>query len=193
MIFSTVSGKFRRPGKRLGIDVQGRTRVVHLDQIGRCRLYGGLWLCAAVILGWRSLPYLGWVFDGQITPLQGDGPYYAVVLGIGIGWVKGRTVLRRSADRNIQRLWNISERAPITAIFNVSVLVLLGGMMALGVVLRHAPYDPSVKAWVIGITYPAVTVALGMGGIRIIGGLREKEQVDRQCNGMPWIRSHFRT
>jgi hypothetical protein len=37
-------------------------------------------------------------------------------------------------------------------------------MVGAGLALRLAPYDPTVKAWVVGILYPAIGLALIIGG-----------------------------
>jgi hypothetical protein len=42
-------------------------------------------------------------------------------------------------------------------------LVLL--MVGAGLALRHSPYDPRVKAWLVGILYPGIGVALIVGGL----------------------------
>jgi len=41
----------------------------------------------------------------------------------------------------------------------------LGLMIVLGVTLRTAEYDATVKAWTIGILYPGIGVALLIGGL----------------------------
>jgi hypothetical protein len=34
----------------------------------------------------------------------------------------------------------------------------------MGVALRHGPYDDQLKAWLVGIGYPAIAIALWIGG-----------------------------
>ena len=38
-------------------------------------------------------------------------------------------------------------------------------MVGAGLALRLAPYDADVKAWIVGILYPAIGVALIIGGL----------------------------
>ena len=38
-------------------------------------------------------------------------------------------------------------------------------LVGFGLTLRYAPYDADVKAWIVGILYPAIGVALFIGGL----------------------------
>ena len=68
---------------------------------------------------------------------------------------------KREAAAHIARS---GEGAPAWNVFSRGMLALVAFFVVLGLVLRLAPYDAVVKAWVVGISYPAVGVSLLIGG-----------------------------
>jgi hypothetical protein len=64
------------------------------------------------------------------------------LLALGLGFLKGRFIFSRLARRNIRRIRELSphkERICLFAFQAVQSYVIIAGMMALGIVLRHSP------------------------------------------------------
>jgi len=155
------------------MDLHGAT-----DMTVRSRryVYAALWFSASIILLCRSLPFLGWVQDETVHPLQADDVYLALCAAVAIGWFKGVTILRRSADRALFRFTAAGDRAPFNTVFSVSIVALIAFMMGLGTIIRLAPYAAEVKAWVVGIIYPAVALGLFLGGVHLVRGVTPRER-----------------
>jgi hypothetical protein len=49
-------------------------------------------------------------------------------------------------------------------VFSPFMILLVALMVALGLTLRFAPYDDTIRAWVVGILYPGIGIALMIGG-----------------------------
>lgn len=133
----------------------------------RCRVYGALWLFAAVVLVWRGLPYLG-VGDGARVALAGGEVVVALAAAAVLGVAKGLTVMRRAAHKARVRIATAGERGGLGTVFRGPVLLLIVGMMALGLTLRLAPYPDRWRAWVVGVVYPAVALALVLGSAPLL-------------------------
>lgn len=133
----------------------------------RCRLYGGLWVFAAALLAGRALVYYG-VGEGVDVVLRGREAAVALAVAVALGVLKGATVMRRAAWRARARIGAAGPRAGVWSVFPWSVLLLLGGMMALGWVIRRAPYPDEWRAWLVGIVYPAVAIALLIGAVPLL-------------------------
>lgn len=140
---------------------------------GRCRVYGALWVFAAGVLAVRALPWLG-LGDGAAVALHGGAVVVALVIALVIGLAKGLTVMRRAAVKARARIAAEGARASVLTVFRWPVLVLIGGMMALGFALRLAPYPEDWRAWVVGVLYPAVALALVLGAWPLLVGVRPR-------------------
>lgn len=143
----------------------------------RCRVVGGLWLLAAGILVWRVLPFLGVgapVGGTVAVPLVGGEVGVALAMAGAIGVGKGMTVMRRAAGRARGRIEAAGARAGLGSVFGWRVVVLIGGMMALGWVLRVAPYPEAWRAWVVGVVYPGVALALVIGAVPLVRSHSER-------------------
>ena len=121
-------------------------------------------MAVGVLLIWRGLPYAGFRSDPQITSLHGDQRWIALLVALVVGLGKGFTMLRKGARRAVAQIVSRGERAPVWTIFSPFMILLVGLMIAAGLALRLSPYDPQVKAWVVGILYPGIGVALIIGG-----------------------------
>lgn len=134
--------------------------------LGRCRLYGLLWWVAALILAARARPYFGegagaLGLSGQDAAIAGGA---ALIVGVG----KGVSVMRRAAERARSRIMRRGATAPPWSIFEPGVVLLIVGMMGLGMAIRLAPYPEHYRPWVVGITYPAVALALLIGSAPLL-------------------------
>ena len=67
-------------------------------------IYAGLWLLAASLLGWRSLPFLGLGQEVEPDCLNLEHRLWALCAACLIGVLKGRTVLKVAARRNVDGL-----------------------------------------------------------------------------------------
>lgn len=121
---------------------------------------GGLWFFVGFSLfivglsllnkGAQLLPSLA--YDGSFSIIAfftsfslsvPESQKLAIVLAMAIGFLKGRTVLKKSVNRQVARLSKLPERASIFSTFSPAFYILIGGMMTLGMSLRFAPifYD----------------------------------------------------
>jgi hypothetical protein len=85
-----------------------------------------------------------------------------------VGFLKGMTVLKKAARRNVLNLIEAGPEAPLRSVFPIRLVALVAFMMGLGFAIRLAPYDPVTKAWVIGILYPGIGFGLMIGGLEIL-------------------------
>lgn len=129
---------------------------------GRCRLYGLMWWIAALILAARARPFFG--PDG----LWMDDALLALGIAAVIGLLKGASIMRAAARRARGRIIKRGATAPPWSIFEPQVVMLIGGMMALGFAIRLAPYPEQYRMWAVGILYPGVALALIVGSAPLL-------------------------
>ncbi len=68
-----------------------------------------------------------------------------VSLGLVIGFLKGRVVLGKAANKVIGRILSLHNPFPISSLYSRSYVILLSSMIALGVCLRWIPVPYDVK------------------------------------------------
>jgi hypothetical protein len=99
---------------------------------------------------WFHLPYLGFL----------DRQHLAIgSLAIGIGLLKGKVILDRTANRVIARVDTLSEPNPLKSIgqmFGWKTIALILSMMGIGILLRRVGVSFEIR----GLIYLAVGVAL---------------------------------
>lgn len=138
------------------MSIAGRKTVVTL-----------VWAAVGLMLIWRGLPYAGFrEVDGVDAVLSGNDRWIALAAALVVGIGKGMTALRKGARRAVTHI-EASEQAPFWSVFSPVMILLVGAMVGLGLTLRFAPYDDGIKAWVVGILYPAIGVALILGGLLV--------------------------
>jgi hypothetical protein len=121
-------------------------------------------MAVGLLLIWRGLPYAGLRSTPDIVSLSGAQTWIALACGVVLGVGKGMTALRKGARRAATQIVARGEDAPAWTVFSPFMILLVGLMVGLGLTLRLAPYDATIKAWVIGILYPGIGVALLIGG-----------------------------
>lgn len=147
----------------------------------RQKLYALFWASAGAVVLWRGLPYLGWADWGHVAGLQGADRWIATAIGLVFGVVQGVTALRMAGRKAVDRMVEAGAVAsPLTMIKPATVL-LVGVMIGLGLLVRKAPYDPGIKAWVVGILYPGVSLSLFLGCVEL---LRQRD-IDAAPAGAP--------
>jgi hypothetical protein len=132
-----------------------------------------VWVAVGVLLIWRGLPYTGLResvdADGDglldIVGLAGNERWIALAAGVVLGIGKGMSALKKGARRAVRQIVDKGEQAAPWTVFSPAMILLVGLMVGAGLALRHAPYDPNVKAWIVGILYPGIGVALIIGGL----------------------------
>ena len=128
-----------------------------------------VWFAVGVLLVWRGLPYAGLresdAATRDFTPLAGSQVWIASAAALVVGLGKGFTMLRKGARRAARQIADKGEQAPIWTVFSPFMILLVGLMIGAGLALRLAPYDGVVKGWLIGILYPAIGLALMIGGL----------------------------
>lgn len=126
-----------------------------------------LWFAVGVMLIVRGLPYTGLVESADIVGLSGSDSWIALAAAAVIGVGKGFTALKKGARRAVTQIVKQGESAPPWTIFSPIMYLLVALMIGLGLALRHGSYDDTTKAWVVGIVYPAVGLALIIGGLLV--------------------------
>jgi len=134
----------------------------------RQRLYVLFWASAGTVVLWRGLPYLGWTSMGDVVGLHGADRWIATALGMAFGVVQGVTALRMAGRRAVDRMVAAGPEASPLTLLRPGTVLLVGVMIGLGLLVRKAPYDPEVKAWVIGILYPGVSLSLYLGCVELL-------------------------
>lgn len=101
-------------------------------------LSGFLWMIVGVILLGKGLALL----------LGPEDPLFALnAIALLIGFVKGRWVLRKSAERVIKRLSSLPNPCAIHAIYSKSYVFLILGMIALGMVFKFVSIPGEIKGF----------------------------------------------
>ena len=131
---------------------------------GRRNVVFVVWAAVGLMLVWRGLPYAGFRADPDVTGLQGGERWVALGAAAVVGAGKGFTMLRKGARRAVTQILGRGEDAPAWTVFSPLMILLVAIMVGFGLALRLTPYDASVKAWVVGILYPAIGLALFIGG-----------------------------
>lgn len=82
----------------------------------------------------------------MLAPLFGGGHQAAIVLivlGLFLGYFKGRFALKKTANRAIARIHSLPNPSPLHHLYNYKFYLLIALMMGLGMLLRvsHIPND----------------------------------------------------
>ena len=127
-----------------------------------------VWVAVGLMLIWRGLPYTGFRTEAGILGLQGNERWLALAAAVVVGLAKGFTALRKGARRAVTQIVAKGEHAPAWTVFSPFMILLVALMVAAGLLLRRGDYDPQIKAWLIGILYPGIGVALMLGGWQVL-------------------------
>jgi len=76
---------------------------------------------------------------GILAPLLGGGEMAAIlliVLGLFVGYMKGKHVLAKAATRSIERIRSLPEPVSLLYVYNLRYYLLLGGMVLLGLSIK---------------------------------------------------------
>jgi len=139
--------------------------MTSMSQQGRRWIVAVVWVAVGIMLIVRGLPYAGLRHSPDVVGLTGNDTWIALGLGLLVGLAKGFTLLRKGARRAVANIVQRGETAPAWTVFSLSMVLLVGLMIVFGLLLRRAPYDPQVKAWLVGILYPGIGIALIIGGL----------------------------
>jgi hypothetical protein len=136
-----------------------------MSQQGRRRVVAVVWIGAGIFLFIRGMPYNGLWHSTEVVSLSGNDTWIALGIGLLVGLAKGFTLLKKGARRAVTNIVKRGEYAPWWTVFAPSMILLVGLMIVFGVALRKAPYDDTVKAWLVGSLYPGIGLALVIGGL----------------------------
>lgn len=142
------------------MSIQGRRAIVCV-----------VWFAVGLLLIWRGLPYAGLREDAAVAEtlgphaLSGSNSWIALGLGVVVGIGKGMSALKKGARRAVRHIVDQGETASPFTVFSLPMVLLVLLMVAAGLAIRLAPYDPGVKAWLVGILYPGIGIALIIGGL----------------------------
>lgn len=124
------------------------------------RISGLLWLGVGCFL----------LIRGLLLDVRVESTVWIVVGGVtalAFGILKGLTVLRSMALRNLDRLSRLPQPAPLHRLFPGRTWLLILFFMGLGIALRFSPLPPVVRSTVL----LAVGLALLIGGLYILRNL----------------------
>ena len=96
---------------------------------------GAVWL---LIGCWLLQLGLNFIVEGGLPELAKIG---IITLALLIGYLKGKKVLGKSAQKGIQRIYSLSNPASITKIYKPSYYLLLGSMVGIGFLAKFLPLD----------------------------------------------------
>ena len=115
-----------------------------------------VWIVVGIMLGLRGMFWM--LADAHTHRLL----VMLIPLAVVLGFVKGATVLWKSAMRAIARIRQLGERTPFWQLYTPSTYLLVVGMMGFGIACRLVGAHWHVMG-VIGILYLVVGVALITG------------------------------
>jgi uncharacterized protein YacL len=141
----------------------GLDRQQHLWIASAIWIVVGTGLLTMGTIFWFHFPYLGFLDNEHL----GFGS-----LAIGIGLLKGKFILEKTAARTIDRVDSLTETNPVKSIiqmFGGKTISLILSMMGIGVVLRAAGVSFEIR----GLIYIAVGTALLWSCQRYIVAARE--------------------
>ncbi len=141
-------------------------------------LAGGMWCCIGVTLLVRGLSFIQMLMENNIQgPLVNflsrfslsqafSTPIILLLIGVLIGFIKGNTVLKKAAEKNIVRLIGM-EKIALWNIFPVSGWAIMLVMMVVGMMIKMLGISPDVR----GVVLVAVGSALIQGGMTYFTGI----------------------
>lgn len=68
-----------------------------------------------------------------------------VVFALFVGYIKGRYVLGKSAQRGVDRIRSFANPAPLQHIYSGKYYILLGGMVALGISIKYIGLSNDIR------------------------------------------------
>lgn len=71
-----------------------------------------------------------------------------ITLALFIGYLKGKRVLRKAAERQIARLLEMAPPLSIRNLYSPAYLLLLALMMGFGIALRYLPIAPDLRGFI---------------------------------------------
>lgn len=115
---------------------------------------GIIWLSIGAFLLFKGLRFIS---EGTIKPgtlcfqLQGifgtpqQSGAFLIAIGLFIGFIKGRFVLSKTVKRVSFRIASLPSPIRFTSVYAPSYWILIGSMVALGMVLRYLPIPVDLR------------------------------------------------
>ena len=91
------------------------------------------------------------VFLPMIAKGAGDwqqGALILITIAVFLGFLKGRIVLTKSANRIIKRIASFQGKVPVSKMYEAKYYILVGSMMLLGLSLKFFPIPLDIKAFI---------------------------------------------
>ncbi len=142
-------------------------RLTHVKAI---ILSGITWLAIGSLLLYKGLYYLVMCLFEQPIPLQHlsgwvggvqNAILLVIALGLVIGFVKGRYVLSKTAQRITKKIILQPSPLHLRDVYSKGYLLLIGGMMLLGMTMRFVPIGNDIR----GLIDTAIGFALMNGAL----------------------------
>jgi hypothetical protein len=119
---------------------------MHFQHKTLIRFSGIVWLLMGLFLLRRGILFLmSGLHDPNVSLLPfltswlgvaESGVALLVIIGLAIGYIKGKTVLKKSAYRVMNRLRTMPEPLPLHQLYHWSFYLLIGGMIGLGIMMN---------------------------------------------------------
>lgn len=125
-----------------------------LTYVGALAIYGVLWLAIAIFLGLKGLSYsleeVGVLKLETISEMEKKLASHRIAMMIAwgalLGFLKGKFVFSKVVHRVVCQMTEKEEPLSLFDLFTKRMLVLIGGMMVLGQIMRFSPIPLTVKA-----------------------------------------------
>ena len=119
------------------------------------RFSGISWLLIGSVLIYRAMRW----FIASTMPEEGvekafflkigdwKGVSLLCIVGICLGWAKGRLIFRKTVDRVVRRILQLPSPFPIRKMYAPGYLALMIGMSGFGMCFRFFPLPPDIKGF----------------------------------------------
>lgn len=143
--------------------------MLKLSHAALAMISGLIWMavgCSLMSLGLKLLlgNEVNTPLIQSLAPSMGGAQQVAlllVVVGLFVGYMKGRHVLAKSASKGIERLKTLPNPAPLSQIYSPKYYLLLGGMIVLGMSIKFFGVPSDIR----GLVDVAIGAALIQGSL----------------------------
>lgn len=143
--------------------------MLKLSHAALAMISGLIWMavgCSLMSLGLKLLlgNEVNTPLIQSLAPSMGGAQQVAlllVVVGLFVGYMKGRHVLAKSASKGIERLKTLPNPAPLSQIYSPKYYLLLGGMIVLGMSIKFFGVPSDIR----GLVDVAIGAALIHGSL----------------------------
>ena len=144
---------------------------VYLLQLGLNLLFESVHFSATSLTG--TYPLVN--FLKQYSGSAEGAMLIVVVISLFIGYLKGRYVLGKSAQKGVQRILSFPNPTSLGNIYSAKYYVLLGGMVALGISVKYLGFTHDVRG-LVDVTIGSALINGAMIYFRLLQVVRKNQQ-----------------